>query len=228
MNRDCTQAAPIELNRGRLNSIGSRIEDWRLKIPGESFPGNLQSSIRPPIELNRGRLNSIGGRIEDWRFPEKIFQGIFNLQSGPRLSSIGADWTQSGAGLKIEDSRRKCSTKSSIFNPAPDWTQSAPIEFNRARLEFTQPQNGPSASPPLKDLQFSCGGALKHTKMVDPWGGYHKDISSKYYSKKYSKMISKIVFEKLLAINISILRIRFYWNIRVSIIDFLRNLLICS
>ena len=29
-------------------------------------------------------------------------------------------------------------------------------------------------APPLKDLQFSCGGALKHTKMVDPWGGgYH-------------------------------------------------------
>ena len=26
-------------------------------------------------------------------------------------------------------------------------------------------------APPLKDLQFSCGGALKHTKMVDPWGG---------------------------------------------------------
>ena len=25
-------------------------------------------------------------------------------------------------------------------------------------------------APPLKDLPFSCGGALKHTKMVDPMG----------------------------------------------------------
>ena len=71
-----------------------------MKIPGESFPGNLQSSIRPPIELNRGRLNSIG----------------------------------------------------------PGW--SSPNHKMIHRL-----------APPLKDLQFSCGGALKHTKMVDPWGG---------------------------------------------------------
>ena len=26
-------------------------------------------------------------------------------------------------------------------------------------------------APPLKDRQFSCGGALKHTKMVDSRGG---------------------------------------------------------
>ena len=31
------------------------------------------------------------------------------------------------------------------------------IELNRA--------------PPLKDPAFSCGGAPKHTKKVDPWGG---------------------------------------------------------
>ena len=64
IDRDGTQAAPIELNRPRLNSIGA---DWiqsgaRLKIEDsrENIPRNLQSSIRAPIELNRPRLNSIG------------------------------------------------------------------------------------------------------------------------------------------------------------------------
>ena len=48
-----------------------------------------------------------------------------------------------------------------------------PIELNRA--------------PPLKDPAFSCGGAPKHTKKVDPWGGgggyhiYHITITMHVY-----------------------------------------------
>ena len=86
----------------RLNSIGA---DWVQSGAGFKIEDFLESSIRAPIEFNRGRLSSIGGRIEDWRFPGKLSPGIFNLQSGPRLSSIAADWVQSG-----------------------------PIEFNRGRL----------------------------------------------------------------------------------------------
>ena len=74
--------------------------------PRESFPGNLQSSIRPPIELK------------------------------------------------------------------------APIEFNRARVEFTQPQNGngPSASPsPQGSTIFVWWGSQTHEKgrSMGGAGGYH-------------------------------------------------------
>ena len=121
---------PIEFNRGRLSSIGGRIEDWR-------FRGTLlrESSIFNPAP--DWVQSGAGLKIEDSLENFLRESSIFNLQSGPRLSS---DWVQSGAGLKIEDSLENFLRESSIFNLqsgsrlssiGADWVQSGPLECNR-------------------------------------------------------------------------------------------------